>query len=195
MTIAGSARYSWSKAPRYFDDPMEVGPLARMSVAYSQGGAAGVAVVRFLDRLGLAPDALFSTLGRILTRAIETKIVVDRLDGWLGELQENLGRGDLAFADLSRWDPGQWPRDVEGWSVGESSRGALGHWVRIRDRRILDYQVVDGNTWNTSPRDGRGRRGALEQALVGTPVRDSARPVEILRTVHSFDPCTACGVH
>jgi len=194
-TLAGSAKYSWSKAPRYFDDPMEVGPLARMAVVYAEGGESAAAIARVLDQLGLGPEALFSTLGRIVARAIEAKIVADRLDGWLGELRNNLGSGDLAFADLSSWDPGQWPREVEGWSLGESPRGAVGHWVRIRDRRILDYQVVDGSTWNTSPRDGRGRRGALEQALVGTPVRDPSRPVEILRTVHSFDPCTACGVH
>jgi Ni,Fe-hydrogenase I large subunit len=194
-TLAGSARYSWSKAPRYFDDPMEVGPLARMSVAYAEGGPAGIAVARILDELGLRPEALFSTLGRIVARAVEAKVVADRLAGWLLELRENLGRGDLAFADLSRWDPGRWPNEVEGWSIGESARGAVGHWLRIRDRRILDYQVVDASTWNTSPRDGRGRRGALEQALIGTPVNDPGRPVEILRTVHSFDPCTACGVH
>jgi Ni,Fe-hydrogenase I large subunit len=106
-----------------------------------------------------------------------------------------MAAGDFAFTDLSGWDPAGWPADAEGWSVGESPRGAVGHWVRIRDRRISHYQVVDGSTWNLSPRDGRGRRGALEEALVGTPVRDPERPVEILRTVHSFDPCTACGVH
>jgi Ni,Fe-hydrogenase I large subunit len=194
-TLAESVKYSWAKAPRYFDDPMEVGPLARMSVAFADGGTAGALVASVLDQLGLEPEALFSTLGRIVARAIETKIVADRLDGWLQELTANLGTGDLAFADISGWDPGRWPKDLEGWSIGESARGAVGHWVRVRDRRILDYQVVDGSTWNTSPRDGRGRRGALEQALIGTPVRDPGRPVEILRTVHSFDPCTACGVH
>jgi len=194
-TLAESVKYSWAKAPRYFDDPMEVGPLARMSVAFASGGTAGALVARVLDQLGLEPDALFSTLGRIVARAIETKIVADRLDGWLQELAANLGTGDLAFADISSWDPGRWPNDLEGWSIGESARGAVGHWVRVRDRRILDYQVVDGSTWNLSPRDGRGRPGALEKALIGTPVRDPGRPVEILRAVHSFDPCAACGVH
>lgn len=194
-TIAEAARYSWSKAPRYFDDPMEAGPLARMAVAYSNGGAAGGAVAGFLGRLGLGPEALLSTLGRMVARAIEAQIVVARLDGWLQELRANLGSGDLAVADLSSWDPGRWPNEAEGWSLGESARGAVGHWVRIRDRRILAYQVVDGSTWNLSPRDGRGRRGALEQALIGTPVRDPGRPVEILRIVHSFDPCAACGAH
>jgi len=166
-----------------------------MSVAFASGGTAGALVARVLDQLGLEPDALFSTLGRIVARAIETKIVADRLDGWLQELAANLGTGDLAFADISSWDPGRWPNDLEGWSIGESARGAVGHWVRVRDRRILDYQVVDGSTWNLSPRDGRGRPGALEKALIGTPVRDPGRPVEILRAVHSFDPCAACGVH
>lgn len=194
-TIASSAKYSWAKAPRYFDDPMEVGPLARMAVAHAESGEAGAAVTAILDRLGLGPEAFLGTLGRVVARAIEAKLVADRLDGWLADLQANLGAGDLAFTNLSAWNPGGWPREAEGWSLGESPRGAVGHWVRIRDRRILDYQVVDASTWNASPRDGRGRHGALEKALIGTPVRDTARPVEIVRTVHSFDPCLACGVH
>jgi Ni,Fe-hydrogenase I large subunit len=194
-TVADSARYSWSKAPRYYDDRVETGPLARMLVARVRGGAAGTALAGVLDGLGLEPGALLSTLGRTIARAVEAKVVADRLDGWLADLRENMAAGDLAFADLSSWDPGRWPADAEGWSLGESPRGAVGHWIRIHDRRIRDYQVVDGSTWNMSPRDGRGRRGPLEEARVGTPVRDPDRPVEILRTVHSFDPCTACGVH
>jgi Ni,Fe-hydrogenase I large subunit len=194
-SIAGSTRYSWAKAPRYFDDPMETGPLARMSVAYARGGEAGRVVARIVADLGLGPEALFGALGRTVARAIEAKIVADRLDAWLGELIANLESGDLSFADLSAWDPGRWPHEAEGWSIGESPRGAVGHWVRIRDRRIADYQVVDGNTWNVSPRDGRGRRGAIEQALLGTRIADPGRPVELLRIVHSFDPCIACASH
>ena len=193
-TLEGAARYSWAKAPRYWDDPMEVGPAARMAVAYAARGEPYSVIARILANLGLAPEALPSTLGRVVARAIETKLVVDRLDRWLGELKSSLASGDLAFADLSDWDPSGWPADVEGWSLGESAGGAVGHWLRIRDRRIAAYQVVDGNTWNLSPRDDRGRRGALEQALVGTPVPDPAAPIAVLRTVHSFDPCPACAV-
>jgi hydrogenase large subunit len=110
-------------------------------------------------------------------------------------LTANLASGDLALVDLSAWDPGAWPSEVQGWSLGESPRGALGHWLKISDRTIDHYQLVDASTWNCSPRDVRGRRGALEEALVGTPVNDPDQPLEILRTVHSFDPCTACAVH
>lgn len=195
-SLADVARYSWAKAPRYDDDPMEVGPLARMLVAYARAeGPAGAKVASALERFGLRPETLAGTLGRTVARAIEASIVADRLAGWLGSLAESLDGGDLAFADLSTWDPGRWPSEVAGWSLGESARGAVGHWLRIRDRTIAVYQVVDGNTWNASPRDGRGRRGALERALLHTEVRDPERPLELLRTIHSFDPCMACAVH
>ena len=193
-TLEGATRYSWAKAPRYWDDPMEVGPAARMAVVYAARGEPYTVVARTLANLGFDPADLSSTLGRVVARAIEAKLVVDRLDAWLSELKANLGSGDLAFADLSDWDPSSWPADVEGWSLGESAGGAVGHWLQIRDRRIAAYQVVDGNTWNLSPRDGRGRRGALEEALVGTPVPDPASPIEVLRAVHAFDPCPACAV-
>ena len=193
-TLEGVTRYSWAKAPRYWDDPMETGPAARMAVAYAAGGPAGSVIARTLTNLGLAPDALGTTIGRIVARAIEAKLVVDRLEGWLTEIRTNLASGDLAFVDISAWDPSRWPAEVEGWSLGESPGGALGHWLRIRDRRIAAYQVIDGSTWNLSPRDGRGRRGALEEALVGTPVPDPATPIEVLRAVHAFDPCPACAV-
>ncbi|HEX5590729.1 MAG TPA: nickel-dependent hydrogenase large subunit [Candidatus Limnocylindrales bacterium] len=193
-TLQGAARYSWSKAPRYFDDPVEVGPAARLLVAHAVGGDAGRTVARVLENLDLDLDAFSSTLGRTVARAIEAKIVADRLDAWLADLVANLAAGDLAFADISRWDPATWPAEAEGWSLGESGKGTVGHWLRIRDRRVTAYQVVDGSTWNLSPRDSRGRRGALEEALVGTPVPDLANPIEVLRTVHSFDPCPACAV-
>jgi len=194
-TLERADRYSWAKAPRYWDDPMEVGPAARMAVAHAAGSDQARLVDATLRNLRLEPEALPSTLGRLVARAIEARLVVDRLGGWLDELRANLASGDLAFADISAWDPAGWPAEAEGWSLGESSGGAVGHWLRIRDRRIAAYQVVDGNTWNLSPRDGRGRRGAIEEALVGTPVRDPAAPVEVLRTIHAFDPCPACAVH
>jgi [NiFe] hydrogenase large subunit/hydrogenase large subunit len=195
-TLAGSDKYSWLKAPRYQEEPMEVGPLARILVAYVEGQVdVRTTVNGVVAKLAVGPDALFSTLGRIVARAIEAQVVVDRLDGWLKDLTANLATGDLAVADLSRWDPGTWPNEAQGWALGEAPRGALGHWVKIRDGRIDEYQVVDATTWNGSPRDATGQRGALEEALVGTPVTDPAMPVEILRTVHSFDPCAACAVH
>jgi [NiFe] hydrogenase large subunit/hydrogenase large subunit len=194
-TLAGADRYSWVKAPRYEDDPMEVGPLARMLVGSAAGQAGAAAGLRrAADALGGAAG-LFGTLGRLAAAAAEAQILVARLPDWLDALKANLASGDLAVADVTTWASGAWPRRAEGASIAESARGAVGHWVSIADGRIERYQVVDATTWNASPRDGRGRRGALEQALVGTPVADPDRPVEILRTVHSFDPCLACGVH
>jgi Ni,Fe-hydrogenase I large subunit len=193
-SLEGVDRYSWVKAPRYREEPMETGPLARVLVAYVEGrGLVTDRVDDVVARLGLGPDALFSTLGRMLARAIEAEVVVVQLDAWIRELKATLASGDLAIADLSGWAPETWPSTASGWSLGEGPRGAVGHWLTIADRRIADYQIVDGSTWNASPRDGGDRRGATEEALIGTPVADPERPVEILRTAHSFDPCTACG--
>ncbi|MHB8891962.1 MAG: nickel-dependent hydrogenase large subunit, partial [Candidatus Limnocylindrales bacterium] len=111
------------------------------------------------------------------------------------ELKSNLATGDVAVADLSFWDPASWPSEAEGRSIGEGPRGAVAHWVRIRDGVIDRYQVVDGSTWNMSPRDAMGGRGPIEAALVGVPVADPTRPLEIQRVVHSFAPCAACAAH
>jgi hydrogenase large subunit len=195
-TLEGADGYSWIKAPRFEGQPMEVGPLARMLVAAGQGQddvrrALGSAV----SSLRIETKDLMSTLGRVITRAVEAKVIVDRLAGWHDELVANLATGDLTVVDASLWDPATWPSTVEGWSLGESPRGAVGHWVGIKDGRIEHYGIVDATTWNASPRDRIGWRGAIETALPGTPVADAARPLEILRTVHSFDPCAACAVH
>jgi len=195
-SLAGFDRYSWVKAARYEDDPMEVGPLARLLVATASGDSVTrSALGAMTTRLGLQPDGLFSTLGRTVARAVEAGLVVDRLGPWLQTLRQNLGSGELAIADITLWDTGTWPQQAEGWAVGESPRGAIGHWLTIRDHRIEQYQIIDASTWNVSPRDGRGRRGAMEEALVGTPVADPERPLEVLRTIRSFDPCLACAVH
>jgi Ni,Fe-hydrogenase I large subunit len=175
---------------------MEVGPLARMLVAYASGHAeVKAAVSGVLGKLSVGPPALFSTLGRIAARAIETQLIAHRLTRWLTDLTENLDTGDLAIADVTRWDPASWPADAQGWGFEEAPRGSLGHWVKIRNQAIENYQLVVPSTWNGSPRDAKGRRGAWEEALIGTPVADPNKPVEILRTIHSFDPCMACAVH
>jgi len=189
-------KYSWLKAPRYADTPMEVGPLARMLVGYVRGHT-GIQenVNATLEALGVGPEALFSTLGRTAARGIETKILVNTLDGWLDELADNMDRGDLAICDTSKWEPETWPQEAMGAGFHEAPRGALGHWVHIRDGEIVNYQCVVPSTWNAGPRDAMGQRGPYEAALVGTPMVDPEQPIEILRTVHSFDPCMACGVH
>jgi Ni,Fe-hydrogenase I large subunit len=131
----------------------------------------------------------------VAARAIETQILAAKLQGWLSDLEANLRTGDLAIADVTHWDPASWPSSAQGFGMEEAPRGALGHWVVISGKKIGNYQMIVPSTWNGSPRDDKGRRGAWEEALVGTPVADPAKPVEILRTVHSFDPCMACAVH
>jgi len=189
-------KYTWMKAPRYDDKPMEVGPLARMLVAYASGQKRVKELVDgVLKQLGAGPEALFSTLGRTAARGIETLIVAEQLNAWVDELAENMARGDLQVHNGEKWDPATWPKEAQGVGFHDAPRGTLSHWVRIVDGKIANYQCVVPSTWNASPRDAKGRPGAYEAALVGTPVADPERPVEILRTIHSFDPCMACGVH
>jgi hydrogenase large subunit len=189
-------KYSWLKAPRYNDMPMEVGPLARMLVAYAAGHSRVREVTDFaLSSLGVGPEALFSTLGRVAARGVETLVVAEQLQDWITALEVNMNAGDLAIHNGTLWDPATWPAEAVGWGSTESPRGALGHWVRIRDGKIENYQAVVATIWNGSPRDALGQRGPWETALIGTPVADPEKPVEVLRTIHSFDPCMACAVH
>lgn len=191
-----AGKYSWLKAPRYDGLPMEVGPLSRMLVAYGRGHSqVKQAIDMVLQKLQVGPEALFSTLGRVAARGVETLILAQKIEDWLNELAVNMDKRDLRIHDNSKWDPSSWPADASGAGFHEAPRGALGHWVHIRDGAIANYQCVVPTTWNAGPRDAAGQRGPYEEALVGTPVTDAARPVEILRTVHSFDPCVACGVH
>ena len=122
--------------------------------------------------------------------------MVRKLDAWLWELKSNLATGDVAVTSIELWDPVSWPSEAEGWSLGEGPRGSVGHWVRIRDAVIDHYQVVDGSTWNASPRDApRACRARWRPRSPGSPVADPARPVELLRVIHSFAPCAACAAH
>ena len=148
-----------------------------------------------LKQLGVGPEALFSTLGRTAARGIETLLVARELPVWLGNLTASIGGGDYTAHNNERWDPADWPAEASGYGFHDAPRGALGHWIRIKEGKILNYQAVVPSTWNASPRDARGERGAYEAALVGTPIADPNTPLEILRTIHSFDPCLACAVH
>jgi hydrogenase large subunit len=189
-------KYSWLKAPRYQDKAMEVGPLARFLVAYASGQPDVKALVdSTLAKLKAPPTALFSTLGRIAARALETQLLADRLVGWIEELASNLARGDLRIHNGEKWDPNSWPDTARGFGFFEAPRGSLGHWVEIENKAIKNYQAVVPSTWNAGPRDAHGQRGAYEAALIKTPVADPDRPLELLRTIHSFDPCLACAVH
>ncbi len=189
-------KYSWIKSPRYDDKPMEVGPLARMLVAYASGhDRVQYWVNAALKKLEVGPEVLFSTLGRTAARGIETVVMAEKVTDWVDELTANIGSGDLRIHETRHWDPKTWPKEALGWGWTEAPRGALGHWVRIKDGAIENYQAIVPSTWNASPRDANGQRGAYEAALLDTPVADPEKPIEILRTVHSFDPCMACAVH
>jgi [NiFe] hydrogenase large subunit/hydrogenase large subunit len=191
-----NAKYSWLKSPRYAGLPMEVGPLSRMLVAYASGHVRVKELVgSVLQKLNVGPEALFSTLGRVAARAIETLVLSEKQGEWLDQLAANMARHDLRTHDNSKWDPSTWPAEASGAGFHEAPRGALGHWVHIRNGAIANYQCVVPSTWNAGPRDASNQRGPFEEALLGTPVADPAKPVEILRTIHSFDPCLACGVH
>ncbi len=189
-------KYTWMKAPRLADEPMEVGPLARMLVAYASGDERVQAVTNsVLETLGVGPEVLFSTLGRTAARCIETVLVAEKLDEWLDELAASMGSGDLDIHEWSAWNPEDWPAEAKGWGFTEAPRGALGHWLHIKDQKIHNYQAVVPSTWNSSPRGAKDKLGPYEASLIGTPVADPEKPLEVLRTIHSFDPCMACGVH
>lgn len=189
-------KYSWVKSPRYEERPLEVGPLAKLLVAYAAGHKeTRDAVGLVLKHLNVGPEALFSTLGRTAARGLDCLITAQQLPGWLAQLEDNIGKGDLRIHAGEKWDPATWPHDAAGYGWHEAPRGALGHWIKIRGGQILNYQAVVPSTWNASPRDHKGQRGPYEEALIGTPIADPNKPLEILRTIHSFDPCLACAVH
>ncbi|MDL2268134.1 nickel-dependent hydrogenase large subunit [Desulfovibrio sp. OttesenSCG-928-G15] len=191
--LHGDERYSWSKSPRYEDKPCETGPLAQVLVAYAKGNSAVVPLVdKVLDTLGVGPAALFSTLGRTAARGIETLAIANQVEGWVKEMQDQIGKEGSAPKIVEKWEM---PKSAQGVGFVTASRGALSHWIDIQDGKIGNFQLVVPTTWNMGPRDLRNAPGPFEEALVGTPIADAKRPVEILRTIHSFDPCIACAVH
>ena len=196
QTLDESKAYSWVKSPRWRGHAVEVGPLARMVIGYAAGNTAIKDVVNWgLGAAKLPAEALFSTLGRTFARGLETKLAVHWLVEEYNKLVANIKSGDFATANTTKWDPSTWPKEAKGVGFVEAPRGALGHWIQIKDGKTASYQIVVPSTWNASPRDAKGQHGAYESALLGTPMADSKRPVEILRTIHSFDPCLACATH
>jgi hydrogenase large subunit len=189
-------KYSWVKGVRYDGLSTEVGPLSRMLVAYASGHKRIKEVVTMvLQKLGVGPAALFSTLGRTAGRGIETLVTAEMLPVWIGELDAKIKSGDLRIHNNEKWEPSSWPKETRGFGFHEAPRGSLCHWVVIKDGKVANYQCVVPGTWNSSPRDAKGQRGPFEAALLDTPVKDQNRPLEILRTIHSFDPCMACAIH
>lgn len=188
-------KYSWLKAPRYEDEVMELGPLARLLIAYAAGRKPVQELINStLTQIKQPPTALFSTLGRIAARALEAKLIAEKMSDWWNELSENLGRRVLTMHNGTLWEPDSWPSSCRGFGRHEAPRGALGHWVEIENKVVRNYQVVAPSTWNGGPRDASGQRGPYEAALINHPIADPDKPLELLRTIHSFDPCLACAV-
>ena len=178
--------YSWIKSPRYEGKVYEVGPLARVAVTYAHGEPAMKNLVdSVLAQLNVPFPALFSVLGRHVARALSAKYIADAMEKWLLELKP----GDPTYVEYSI------PEEGMGVGLTEAARGALGHWLEIKEGKIANYQCVAPTTWNASPKDDNGNPGPLEQAIIGTRLRDKSNSFEIVRIVRSFDPCLACAVH
>ena len=214
--IDESAKYSWVKAPRWRGHAVEVGPLARYILSYvhaSQGNQYCQRVKVQVDEsaelinkgipkaLGL-PETNYSlkqllptTIGRTLARALESQYCGELMHADFKEMVANIKAGDSSTANVEKWDPATWPREAKGVGTVAAPRGMLGHWIKIKDGRIESYQCVVPTTWNGSPRDTKGQIGAFEASLMKTPMVNPEQPLEILRTLHSFDPCLACATH
>ncbi|MFO1324422.1 MAG: nickel-dependent hydrogenase large subunit [Burkholderiales bacterium] len=194
--IDEGAKYSWVKSPRWKGHAVEVGPLARYVVAYALGREDIKAQVDgLLKALDVPVTALFSTLGRTAARGLECQWAAQRMKKYHADLMANIKAGDLATANMEKWEPSSWPTECKGAGPCEAPRGALGHWIKIKNTKIDLYQAVVPTTWNAGPRDAKGQIGAYEAALLNTPMAKPEQPVEILRTIHSFDPCLACASH
>jgi hydrogenase large subunit len=189
-------KYSWLKAPRWNETPVEVGPLARVLAMYAAGHQQTRELVdATLKKLNAPLTAVFSTLGRTAARGIETKVFADLLPTLYNDLVGEIKAGNTSTFNGAKWEPLTWPARAEGFGFMEAPRGALGHWIVIQNGAIENYQMVVPTTWNGSPRDHKGQPGAYEASLVGTQLAKPDQPLEILRTIHSFDPCMACAVH
>jgi hydrogenase large subunit len=195
-TLDTNNQYSWLKSPRWREQPMETGPLARMMVGYAAGKTEIVDIVdETLAKLDLPMAALQSALGRTITRGLETVLISNWMRNDMDELYKNIKSGNLETFDHSKWEPGTWPDKAQGVGWMEAPRGALGHWIDIENGKTKNYQAVVPSTWNASPRDHMNRLGAYEAALKGTKLLNKEQPLEIMRIIHSFDPCLACAVH
>jgi len=188
--------YSWLKSPRWKGHAMEVGPLARVLMLYASGNELTRELVdSTLATLDVPVTALFSTLGRTAARTLETKVVAESMQTWYDNLIGNIRAGDTKTFNETQWEPSSWPSKAQGAGFTEAPRGGLAHWIVIENGKIANYQAVVPSTWNAGPRDAEGQPGPYEAALAGHALHDPKQPIEILRTIHSFDPCIACAVH
>jgi hydrogenase large subunit len=195
-TLEGFKKYSFLKTPRWKENAMEVGPLARLLVAFASGRTDVQELVEdTLGKLNVPVAALFSTLGRTAARGLDAALAMIWLKEFYDQLMDRVKINEVSTFNGEFWEPKSWPAEAEGVGLTEAPRGALAHWIKIKNGKIDNYQLVVPTTWNGSPRDAKGQRSSFEQALIGTPVANLEQPVEILRTIHSFDPYLACAVH
>ena len=197
--LGDNDKYTWSKAPRYDGKPMQVGPIARMILAYAQGYEP---VKQILDQamatLGITPAQLNSTMGRTFARAAEARVSSQLLLEDYNALVDNIKEGRIDVFDASKWEPSSWPAECQGYGFVEVARGNLSHWVSIKNSKVERYQAVVPTTWLAGGRDANGVTGPYEESLMGTgthPLLDPKAPLEPMRTIHSYDPCMSCGVH
>jgi len=197
-TFEDNGRYSWVKAPRFKGAPMQVGPLAQVLTGFALGHKPTVYWAgKTLDTVGsiagrtLTPAVLHSTLGRHAARMIRTQVIADLAQKHWNLLVNNIAKGDTTIFNEPVFPKGE----QRGFGFHEAPRGTLSHWIVIRDGAIANYQAVVPSTWNAGPRDDKDQPGPYEASLVGNPVADAQRPLELIRTVHSFDPCLACAIH
>lgn len=194
--LGEAGKYSWIKSPRWKGHMMEVGPLARLIVSVAKDVKHfKEPALDLLKELNLPLEAVYSTLGRHAARALECQWVAHKMVQYVDDLVANIRLGDEVAANMEFWEPKTWPKECRGVGFCEAPRGALGHWCVIKDTRIANWQAIVPTTWNASPRSEEGQQGAFETSLIGTPMADAHRPLEIIRTIHSFDPCLACATH
>lgn len=197
--LSDNEKYTWSKAPRYDGKPMQVGPVARMMLAYAQGYEPVKKLVDgAIETLGITPAQINSTMGRTFARAAEATVSAQLLLEDYNALVGNIKEGRIDVFDASKWEPSSWPAQCEGYAFVEVARGDLSHWVSIKDGKVERYQAVVPTTWLAGGRDANGVTGPYEESLMGTgthPLVDPKAPLEPMRTIHSYDPCMSCGVH
>ncbi|WP_420174772.1 nickel-dependent hydrogenase large subunit [Luteococcus sp. OSA5] len=197
--LGDQEKYTWSKAPRYDGRPTQVGPVARVLLAYAQGHKRTVELVDMvLKKSGIKLEQMNSTAGRIMCRAIEAATSSEHLKAeTFPKFIENIKKGDLDVFDSTKWEPSSWPEECQGYSIVEVSRGQLSHWTTIKDKKIANYQAVVPTTWLAGGRDDKGKEGPYEASLgYGThPLVKPEEPLEPMRTIHSYDPCMSCAVH
>ena len=191
-------KYSWVKAPRFQGKPMQVGPLAQVLVGLAlkheptvRWGTKALETIGAVAKTKVGPEILHSTLGRHAARMIRTCMIAEITQKHWKLLVENIGKGDTEIFRKPEFPSGE----QRGYGFHEAPRGTLSHWIVIKDGKIANYQAVVPSTWNAGPRDAKGQVGPYEASLIGNPIADAERPLEVLRTIHSFDPCLACAIH